>query len=591
MRRRAYDTGMRPRRPLGRAAAVRLAAVALLLSPAASPLAAADWPQWGRTPQHGGSAPAVGHPLQQILAEVVYDPFVDLKKAESDGDLLAHYSVPLVDGDGVYMTFESGAYTGFGSWASEVWQVRKLRWSGGRLETVWTFSSDWKPLPLTMTGWQAVFLPALSDAGVWVPGAGGTVHLVSRETGTLQQTYNPFSSVQSSRYVVSGIAIAPDGGVLYNALGLGPGGPADDPTEAWLVRISAAGAVSHADYGALTSGAPAATDPCKTRFDVDQRPWPPSPDAVPPTIHCGPQRPAVNAVPAIAPDGTIYTVSRAHRVGNYGYLVAVHPDLTRAWSSSLRGLVSDGCGVLLPKDDALNHCRSNAPTGVDPSTNDLPAGNVSDQGTASPVVLPDGSVLIGTQSGYNYARGHLFRFGSAGDLLASYDFGWDITPAVREHDGTWSVLIKDNHYNTNSGVPFYDVTSLDANLVPEWSFRATNTESCSRDGSGTITCVDDHPDGFEWCVNQPVVDANGSVYLNSEDGNLYTFSPQGQEVDHIFLDTALGAAYTPVSMGPDGVIYAQNNGKLFAVGVPRVDRAAPQRASGGPPGTRTLPPR
>jgi outer membrane protein assembly factor BamB len=591
VRRRAYDTGMRSRHLVGRAAAVRLAALVLCLCPAAPPLGAADWPQWGRTPQHAGSAPAVGHPLDSILAEVVYDPFVEQKKSERSDDLLAHYAVPLVEGDAVYMTFESGAYTGFGNWSSEVWQVRKLRWSGGGLETAWTFSTDWQPLPLTMTAWQSVFLPALSDAGVWVPGAGGTVHLVSKESGALLQTYNPFASVQASRYLVSGIAVAPDGGVLYNALGLGPGGPTDDPSEAWLVRISASGVVSHADYSALTPGAPSATDLCKTRFDPDQRPWPPSPDAVPPTIFCGPQRPAVNAVPAVAPDGTIYTVRRAHRVGNYGYLVAVHPDLTPAWSSSLRGLVADGCGVLLPKDDVVNHCRSNAPAGVDPSTNDLPAGNVSDQGTASPVVLPDGSVLIGTQAGYNYGRGHLFRFDSGGDFLSSYDFGWDITPALREHGGTWSILIKDNHYNTNSGVPFYDVTSLDANLVPEWSFRAVNTQSCARDASGTISCVDDHPDGFEWCVNQPVVDAHGTLYLNSEDGNLYAFSPDGQEVGRIFLDTALGAAYTPVSMGPDGVIYAQNNGTLFAVGVPRADRVAPERVSPGPRATRVLSPR
>ena len=416
------------------------------------------------------------------------------------------------------------------------------------------------------------------------------MHRVSKTTGLLVQTFNPFPSLDASRYVVGGIAVAPDGSVLYNALGLGAG-VADDPTAAWLVRIAPDGAIAHADFGALTPGAPASDAPCKTRFATDQRPWPPSPDAVPPTVPCGPQRPGVNTVPAIAADGTIYTVSRAHRVGNYGYLVAVHPDLTPAWSATLRGLVADGCGVLIPKDDVTNHCRSNAPTGVDPGTNDLPAGNVSDQGTSSPVVLPDGSVLIGTQSSYNYSRGHLFRFGGAGNLLASYDFGWDITPAVREHDGTWSVLIKDNHYNTNSNVPFYDVTSLDANLHPEWSFRATNTQSCARDASGTITCVDDHPEGFEWCVNQPVVDANGTVYLNSEDGNLFAFNPDGTERDRIFLDTALGAAYTPVSMGPDGVIYAQNNGKLFAVGVEHAARETPERTTAGSRDPRTVPPR
>jgi outer membrane protein assembly factor BamB len=569
------------------AAALAAAAFALTASPAAR---ADDWPQWGRTPQHGGTTAAVGQPLQTILAQVVYDPFAELKKAESDDDLLAHYAVPLVEGADVYMTFEAGTYQGFGAWDSEVWQVRKLRWSGPRLETVWTFATDWKPMPLAFSVWQSVFLPALSGDSVYVPGAGGAIYRVSKETGEYTARIAPGNN-DPNLHVAGGIAVGPDGSLFYNVLGLNPGDPFAEPTAAWLVRVAPNGTVSHADFPALTPGAPAATDSCKTRFSPDQRPWPPSPDAVPPLAPCGSQRPEVNTVPAVAPDGTIYTVSRAHRNGNYGYLVAVNADLSPRWAASLRARVSDGCGVLLPKDDVVNHCRGNAPTGVDPGTNDLPAGNVSDQGTASPVVLPDGSVLIGTQSGYNYARGHLFRFGAQGDFLSSYDFGWDITPAIRPHDGTWSVLIKDNHYNTNSGVPFYDVTSLDATLQPEWSFQATNTQSCIRDSSGAISCVDDQPNGFEWCVNQPVVDAAGTVYLNSEDGNLYAFSTSGQELGHIFLDTALGAAYTPVSMGPDGVIYAQNNGKLFAVGVARFERGVPERAPDANRGTRTLPPR
>jgi len=550
-----------------------------------------DWAQWGRTPQHGGATAAVGQPLDAILSVAVNDPFAELKKADSDGELLAHYAVPLVEGDSVYMTFEGGTYTGFGNWDSETWQVRRMRWVGGALQTVWTFESDWKPEPLSLTFWQAVFLPALSGDSVWVPGAGGTVYRVSKETGLSTMRVNPFPTIDPSRYVAGGLAVAADGSVMYNALGLDPSNQFAEPTAAWLVRVSPSGATSHVDYATLTPGAPAASDPCKTRFSPDQRPWPPSPDAVPPQAACGSQRPVVNAVPAIAADGTIYTVSRAHDNGNYGYLVAVHADLTPAWKASLRGLVQDGCGVLLPKDDAVNHCRSNAPTGVDPGTNDLPAGNATDLGTSSPVVLPDGSVLLGTQSNYNYARGHLFRFDAAGGLLASYDFGWDITPAVRVHDGTWSVLIKDNHYFTNDGSQFYDVTSLDANLHPEWSFRATNTQSCARDDAGHFACVDDHPEGFEWCVNQPVVDAQGTVYLNSEDGNLYAFSTAGEEVGHIFLDTALGASYTPVSMGPDGVIYAQNNGKLFAVGFPRSERQTPAPPPARPTATRDLPPR
>jgi hypothetical protein len=34
----------------------------------------------------------------------------------------------------------------------------------------------------------------------------------------------------------------------------------------------------------------------------------------------------------------------------------------------------------------------------------------------------------------------------------------------------------------------------------------------------------------------------------------------------LFLNLALGAAYTPVSILPDGFVLAQNNGHLFVVG-------------------------
>ncbi len=203
-----------------------------------------------------------------------------------------------------------------------------------------------------------------------------------------------------------------------------------------------------------------------------------------------------------------------------------------------------------------------------------------DSGTSSPVVLPDGAVLIGASTSYNFSRGHLFKFDATGGVLATYDFGWDITPAFFEHDGTYSIVIKDNHYFGPDGDAYYDVTTLDANLVPVWSFRSDNTESCARLPSGPIECVDDHPEGFEWCVNQPAIDANGVAYLNGEDGVLYSFARDGRVLGRIFLDTALGAAYTPLSIGPDGVIYTQNNGVLFAIGRAPVPRDTPERPAG-----------
>jgi hypothetical protein len=525
----------------------------------------ADWLQWGRTPGHRGVSDVQGQRPEIILDSLVYDPFVPQMKAESGDALLAHYSVPLIRQGAIYMVFKSGVYSGFGNFGTLQWSVKKLEWINGQLQVVWTFDTDWQPEPLALTAWESVLQPAISGHDIYVPGLGGTLHRVATETGTSEGRVNPFSNVDPTRYVAGGVGVGPDGSLFYNVIDL-PSNEADDVEGAWLVRVEHEGDASRVAFSTLVTGAPAATAACQTQFAAGERPWPPTPTSVPPTVQCGSQRPGINVVPAIAEDGTIYTVSRAHRSDRYGYLVAVNPNLTRKWSVSFRGLLDDGCGVLVPIDDSLRGCRTGATEGVDPATNDQPAGRVRDAGSSSPVVLPDGNVLMGTSTAYNYSRGHFFKFSPQGDVLATYDFGWDITPAVFEHDGTYSIVTKDNHYSSADGTAFYDVTTLDANLVPEWSFRSNNTESCVRQPTGGVTCVEDHPEGFEWCVNQPAIDVDGTAYLNGEDGVLYAFDRTGHVISHAFLDTALGAAYTPLSIGPDGIIYTQNNGVLFAIG-------------------------
>ncbi|HKA89222.1 MAG TPA: hypothetical protein VKE22_16260, partial [Haliangiales bacterium] len=134
-----------------------------------------------------------------------------------------------------------------------------------------------------------------------------------------------------------------------------------------------------------------------------------------------------------------------------------------------------------------------------------------------------------------------------------------------EHDGTFSILIKDNHYFTNG--PFL-VTRLDAGLNVEWQFANTSTETCERQPDGSITCVDtgEHPNGFEWCINAPAVDRSGTVYGLSEDGNMYAVDRAGHEVERVFMTRTLSAAYTPLSIDTRGRIYAQNNGELYILG-------------------------
>src|SRR5262249_20812483 len=149
-------------------------------------------------------------------------------------------------------------------------------------------------------------------------------------------------------------------------------------------------------------------------------------------------------------DGTIFLVTRAHLADRASYLTSLAPDLTPRWSAPMHNLFQDGCGVNVALDgndtDKKRHCRPGATMGVDPATNDAPSARAIDSSSSSPVALPDGGVLYGSYSNYNGARGHLLKFDQAGALAASFDFGWDTTPAVWMHGDTYSIVIKDNHY-------------------------------------------------------------------------------------------------------------------------------------------------
>ncbi|HEY0557249.1 MAG TPA: hypothetical protein VGG20_23540, partial [Thermoanaerobaculia bacterium] len=152
----------------------------VLLLAASLSASAQDWAQWGKNPQHTSTTSATGQLAQRILADVVYDPFVAQEQADplATPDLLVHYQVPLIDGNDVYMEFKSGTYTSLDHWETQIWNEKRLRWQGGNLVTVWSFQSDWKPVPYgTATNgpaWEPVFHSALSGSSIYVPGAGGS---------------------------------------------------------------------------------------------------------------------------------------------------------------------------------------------------------------------------------------------------------------------------------------------------------------------------------------------------------------------------------------------------------------------------------
>jgi hypothetical protein len=567
------------------------------------------WPQWALNPQHTGQVGVSGQALNEIFTSIVYDPLVPAEMAANANDLLAHYQVPLIDGSNIFMEFKSGTYNK-NRYSTEIWGENGFRWANGQLVQIWSFTSDWGAPGSQADFWEPVFHGVLANGYVYVPGAFGTIFKLNEMTGAVVKRINPFSSLDPTIIVAGVPTVDSNGNIYYNAIqqynsGAGESFYQHDIVDSWLVKVAPDDSTRRASYSVLVSEtasgslpAPGANDQCLTTFSNTQLPWPPSPNALPPTSPCGTMRPALNAAPAIGADGTVYTVTRTHlldAVNRYGGIAAVNPDLTPRWWTSFRNRLNDGCnndagtfpGALLPANGTPGGCRLGTTPGVDPAQNTQPAGRVLDDSSSSITVAPDGTILYGSYTRYDFARGHLMKFDSAGQFKGAYSFGWDSTPAIYQHNGTYSIVIKDNEYGggpqfgsycnvdafcppRNNG-PFF-ITQLDPNLKVEWKFQNTNNQACTRNSDGTITCVPNSSGnqwiniGFEWCINAPVVDSHGVVYANSEDGNIYAINQGGTLKQNLFLDLALGAAYTPLAIGPDGKVYTENKGTLFVIG-------------------------
>jgi hypothetical protein len=571
---------------------------------------AQSWPQWALNAQHTGQVSVAGQPLNRILASIVYDPLVPAEIAANQGDLLAHYQVPLIDGINVYMEFKSGKYNK-NNYSTETWGENGFQWQNGRLAQTWSFASDWEAPGSQADFWEPVFHAVLANGFIYIPGAGGTLFKLDTTTGAVISRINAFGAKIDPAIIVAGVPVTDgNGNIYYNAIqqhntGTGSSFYQHDIVDSWLVKVLADDSVAKVSYSILVAQtapgslpSPKPNDPCLTVFSDSQLPFPPSPTALPPTSPCGTMRPALNAAPAIGTDGTIYTVTRTHlldAINRYAGIAAVHPDLTPKWWTSMRDRLNDGCnndqgtfpGSLLPANGTPGGCRLGSTPGVDPAQNTKPGARVLDDSSSSITVAPDGSILYGAYTRYDFARGHLLKFSSAGQYLGAYNFGWDSTPAIYQHDGTYSIVIKDNEYGggpqfgsycnvdaicpPRQNGPFF-ITQLDPNLNVEWKFQNTNNQRCTSNPDGSITCVPNTSGnqwaniGFEWCINAPVVDRNGVVYANSEDGNLYAIGQGGTLRQNIFLDQALGAAYTPLAIGADGKVYTENKGTLFVIG-------------------------
>ena len=271
------------------------------------------WPQWALNPQHTSQINVVGQPLNRELADVLYDPLVPVEMA-NQGELLTHYQVPLIDDDAasIFMEFKRGNYNK-NRYDTQTWGENGFKWVNGQLMLVWSFVSDWKAPGSQADFWEPVFHGVLANGYIYVPGAGGTIFKLRKTDGSVVSRINPFPTFDPTIIVAGVLTTDGAGNIYYNAIqqfnsGTGASFYQHDIVDSWLVKIEPNDSTAKVSYSVLTAvtaagslPAPQPTDQCLGTFSVKQLPWPPSPDAIPPSSPCGHMRPALNAAPAIAP--------------------------------------------------------------------------------------------------------------------------------------------------------------------------------------------------------------------------------------------------------------------------------------------------
>src|SRR6516162_7719014 len=117
--------------------------VGLFSSAIACAWAQTFWPQWALNSQHTSQINVAGQSLNHILAAIEYDPLVLQEKAANQGELLAHYQVPLIDNaTSIFMEFKTGTYNK-NRYDTQTWGENGFHWVSGQLLQMWSFVSDW----------------------------------------------------------------------------------------------------------------------------------------------------------------------------------------------------------------------------------------------------------------------------------------------------------------------------------------------------------------------------------------------------------------------------------------------------------------
>jgi hypothetical protein len=474
-----------------------------------------------------------GNPQHTALATVPTQPLqqihwqmpVDLNPQYSGTVLFIHYGSPLVtEGNTVIVPVKVGV--------ADTFRVEARRASDGI--PLWQLPTDYQLPP---HGWVPSVGLTLAHAGrVYVPGAGGTLlwtsaldtpgpHVATRVAFYGDAAYAANPATwNASLKICTPLTAAANGTVYFGFVAVVANPLA---IQSGIAAVDASGAGRFVSVSGASGG-------LATQI-------------------------ATNCAPALSQDEqTLYIACRGTNTAP-GYLLA-----------------------LATSDLGTRHVRTLL---------DLHSGqgaSVSNNGTATPMVAPDGKVYYGvleSSFGTNAARGWMLQFDADLNVAGvSGAFGWDHTPslvplaAVPGYVGSapYLIMTKYNFYAGTGGNGENKIAVLDpfATQVDGFSGATVMKEVATiLGGTPDSDAGPSFPTAVkEWCINTAVVDPfTQSVLAGAEDGKLYRWNLATNAFsEQIVLTPGLGEAYTPTVAGPDGQVYAINNATLFAVGASNV---------------------
>lgn len=510
---------------------------------------ACDYPQVFGTPAHTGLACPMIRGMR-VVEKLLQDPDADAENAFS-GFLQIHESAPLTFGDFVVVPTRGGFTDGFHR-ETDHYGVDVYRWSKGvtnrevdnKLVLAWSAKTDWQPTDGILgsfgtftNGYVMGFYPAIGNGSLYVPARSGKLNRFDLATGSLIKSINPFAGTSfdgDERTIdINAVAVnTHNGKVYYEVIAFNA---ASNEFEApvrgsWLIEVTPSNATRLVPWDQIATpavGAPQAGDLCDFPFFVTGV-TPTSSATLPDRAACGAQRPNFNAPVAInTTNDHVVTYGSSNNADGAAMLIELDASLHPVLGVDTRGHLLNGCGVLaFDGDDSFCSIITDGFTkhvGFDPEYNRpvmLQGDEIMDN---APWIAPNGDVGVGGYNGgFSFgggfdSRGSSLVFSSTGSIKAiNMEFGWEVTPTVWPHDGTFSYVQDRNLYsNFTLGVARY-------------------SPSMKLENAGAVPLIET-ANAIDFLDVNTLVDRDGRRYGVNGDGRVYAFDADGNLVDSVVL--------------------------------------------------------